>query len=168
MPKGVPTPAVKEAEFRAKYLELANARAAARAVGIPEQTGHVLAKRADADPEFRREKSELYARALEEVEALMLKVVRLSAQRCEREPVATPTGFFDNGPAYAKVIIDAHRSLTTHRKMMADSERPEVEPAQINVIIHEPKKSTAEMVTEIEEAVDGKEGCSRGLRNSTG
>jgi hypothetical protein len=121
MPRGEPTTTAKVVEFRAKFLELANARAAARAVGLPETTGIDLARKAEKDPAFVQERSEVYERGLAEVESAMLLGVRIARDRVVREPIEHDNGVFDNGPQWLQAIVAAYKGMSQHRRISAEA-----------------------------------------------
>jgi hypothetical protein len=137
--QGSPTPAIVEADFRSKYLELANASGAARAIGIPESTGRDLAKRADEDPEFVELRRALYARALEEAEVAVMSVIRVHRKRAEKEPpktIETAQGAFtppDLAPAYGRNVIDGYRAVVAAKRFEAEKSG-EVNPGPAVVI----------------------------------
>jgi hypothetical protein len=76
MARGSRTSATVEAKFRAKYLELGNASAAARACRIAISTGCDLAKRADEDPDFVKARETLFQEHLPEAQAMMMDALR--------------------------------------------------------------------------------------------
>lgn len=129
MPNGVPTPENKRQEFAAKYLELRSARAAARAVGLPERTGIDIAQQLDADPEFARIRSQQRARVLADVEARLLDLAETIHERIE-SPDLTPEQLAElavrNGlksfsyqnpkPQYLKGLVDFYKAVAAQRK----------------------------------------------------
>jgi len=127
--RGQKTAASLEAKFRAEYLRLANASRAGQLVGIEERTARNLAQKADADPEFSEARRQLYARALDETESLMLNVVRTAHDRYQDElpEPEIPEGFRgtiivkDERPAHGRLVVDSHRALLAHQKAIAEA-----------------------------------------------
>lgn len=135
MPQGVPTPTAKVIEFKIKFLELGNARGAARAVGIPEPTGIKLARRLESSTEFIQERSELYARATVEADALMMGTMRTAYDRYHDdlpEPPEDARGTVviqDARPQYGRLVVDGHKALTANQKIKAQAQAQAVQAA---------------------------------------
>ena len=127
MPVGVPTPRDKELEFRKHYLVTGNIRASARQVKIPQSTGHVLATRANADPEFVQARAEMYARVMPDAECMLREALEIAMERLEQGPEPMPkvgdmpagskVQIQDPCPAYLRGIVDGYKALTMNRKM---------------------------------------------------
>jgi hypothetical protein len=127
MPRGrgkSETSAVKIQEFREKYLELGVARAAARAVGIPERTGCDLARRANADPEFTQLRADLRAHTLPVAEAAVLKGIEFALDGM--------TSMDRDGAAWFRSLVEAYKAIATVRVTMTDA--GEVRPPEPTVI----------------------------------
>jgi hypothetical protein len=126
MPQGVPTPDYIEVEFRKHYLVTGNIRAAARQAKIPATTGHDLATRALADPEFVQARAAMYARALPDAERMLIGGMEIAYDRLEAGPEAVVSSDMkdgaskitiqDPGPAYLRGIADGVKVLTAIRK----------------------------------------------------
>jgi hypothetical protein len=122
MPAGVPTPAAKVEEFRAHYLYSGNASESAREVGIPIRTGSDLARGLADDKDFASERRKLRVAALAEVECMVMRVMRV----CEQRVIDPHEGKVDTRDRYAKVIVDAHKSLSQAKRFDAEAERPDL------------------------------------------
>ncbi len=130
MAQGSRTPVELEAQFRAEYLRLGNASESARILGIPDRTGRELGQRADKDPDFAEARRALYAGALDEIEALMMGVVRTAYKRHQDdiEQPEVPDGFRgtvvvkDERPAYGRLVVDAHRASLSRKKFLVEKE----------------------------------------------
>lgn len=92
-----------------------------------------MARRAQADPEFKKKAKELYAHALENVELVMLDGVETASQMLTSGPktvegiaemmeVHSLRSFQDPRPNYFAQIVNAHRSLLAKQKMALDND----------------------------------------------
>jgi len=103
MASGSRTPEDTRTAFRAEYLRIRNASAAARAVNIPESTGRKLAGELDEDPEFVEACRLLRARALPFAE----DVVRRGLEHALDEMAKGG----HSGAAWFKPSVDALKAL---------------------------------------------------------
>lgn len=135
--RGSNTPDATVAKFRKEYLRTGNARASARAVGLPETTGQDLAKDANKDADFVRARAELLSHGISEVESMLVECARIAAQRImkeapEAEDIARIIGeydlkslnYHDPRPAYFSGLVNAHRTLVTKSKLDDEDQRP--------------------------------------------
>lgn len=129
-------PESKVLEFCKAYLELGVVTQAAQAVGIPNSTGSDIAQRLEKDEEFVKQRQELRARYLPEVEAILRECVRIAYERVQNEPL-TPVQLAelmeehnlksfsmpDPRPAYMAQIVNTVRVLN-HKAEKGDGSQP--------------------------------------------
>lgn len=152
MAQGSRTPAELEAKFRGEYLRLGNASEAARILGIPDRTGRELGQRADKDAEFAEARRALYAGALDEIEALMMGVVRTAYQRHQDdiEQPEVPDGFRgtvvvkDERPAYGRLVVDAHRASLSRKKFLVEKEGSGLGAVKLEIELTDGRASASE------------------------
>lgn len=137
------TTEAKEVEFRAKWLELGIVKRAAEAVGIPVSTGYDLAKRAEADSQFVRQREELRARVVPEVETRLLGLAEFIEERI-REKDRTPEelaaiavennlksfSYQNPKPQYFRGLVDLYGKLVAARKA---GDAPDGAPLEVTV-----------------------------------
>jgi hypothetical protein len=157
--RGSNTSAEKINEFRAEYIRLGSARAAARSVGIPESTGVDMARAANGDPDFVRVRSEIAREALNEVESLMMDALRIvqarvmvedpSPERIAQIAVENDLKSFNYNnpkPAYLAQLVAGYKALTAHRKIEADralaATQPSASGQEIRIVISGPDGTT--------------------------
>lgn len=124
MSKGTPTPEDVRIEFRAQYLRLRNASAAARAVGIPERTGAKLANDLEKTSEFAEECRAMRARALPAAEAALMVGAELALDEMKE-------GGRD-GAAWYRSLVEAYKAIATARATLTDS--GDVRPPEPTII----------------------------------
>lgn len=131
--RGSKTPRKVELEFRAKLLEHGQVSAAARAVKIPVNTGYALARRAEADAEYVKQRDAMRARVVPEFEHRLMKLVGKIEKRVEA-PDLTPAelaklavendlksfSYQNPKPQYLRGLVDLYGKLTAARKNEAD------------------------------------------------
>jgi hypothetical protein len=150
--RGVPTPESKVLEFRAAYIKFGRVSAAARAVGIPVNTGFDLADDADADPEFVKAREKIRARVMPQLEDRLLDMVDAIHERV-LVPDPTPSELaqiaVENGlksfsyqnpkPQYFRGGVDLLKALGTLRK--GEIESVDTGPAVVvNLTVASPEK----------------------------
>jgi hypothetical protein len=137
MARGQPTADDDVLRFRREYLRLGNARRAARNVGLPETTGQDLAKRDEQDETFVQLRAELYTREMAEVETLAADVARTSHRRFSKswEASTTDEGIplvtKDPRPDYGRLVMDALRSMSSHRARLVSGGSSDDRPDEI-------------------------------------
>lgn len=133
MPKGVPTPPGKVAEFRARYLLTGNASKTARDMDMPETTGQKLAKDAHKDPEFVAACADQRARAIDAATLMLLRTVERAEERVATTYLYRPEpGCADVTWQAARTVVDAHKSLVAMAKLDAEKSG-EITPANVVV-----------------------------------
>ncbi|MFA5186309.1 MAG: hypothetical protein WC551_07535 [Patescibacteria group bacterium] len=126
MTRGATTPFEVREQFRADYLYSGNASASARRCGIGEQTGRDLVAQFSNEPEFVEARRALRARALDEAERAVMRVVSVAERRFRSkgpqvpEDSKFPVTIVDKRADYGKLIVDAHRSLTGRARLDAE------------------------------------------------
>lgn len=154
MARGVPTPEETELEFRKHYLVTGNASAAARAVGLPVDTGVHLAKKANKDPEFAAAREELRARVMPDAEMMLMSAMQLALERVNEPPpspeklaeIATrygmkSIGYQDPRAAYFRGMSAALAAFTAVRKNADPNNGESPSEVTIRIVAAKPPES---------------------------
>lgn len=139
-----------EQKFRAHYLVSGNARAAAKAIGVPGGTGQELALRARVDPEFLQAREELKARTLPDAERIAFEALEVCAERLQQEapdleallkdaPEGVKIQFMDPGPAYANSIAKLASVLGMNRKVERELTGGDNKPTEVRITMAGPE-----------------------------
>lgn len=141
MPNGVKTPDAKVAEFRAEYLCLGNASAAARKVGLNEATGRDYARGFEKDEEFLKARREMHASALQRLVSMRMRVAEVAADRFENNELDVAENadgqvtVIDKRPEYGRLVMDAEKAA--HGLAKLEANRTQTEPVTFNVILRD-------------------------------
>jgi len=145
MTQGSKTPWNKELEFREAYLRLGNQRAAAREVGLPGPTGHVLACRARSDPEFRKALADMATSAYDDAKRAVIDCLAVAEELANSDgytpeqlaEIADANGlkslnWQDSRPAYIAQVNRAY-DLLAREKARLESEVGGIEGVSVHV-----------------------------------
>jgi len=143
--RGSKTPKVTQDKFRALYLYSGNASDAGRQCGMSVSASCELARKLSKEPGFIEARKQLRARALDEVERMLMDVAVTARKRFSGKGPRIPPGahgvtIVDKRPDYGKLLVDTHRSIVGRVRVEQEKEQlkdpGDTDRPVINVHLH--------------------------------